>query len=341
MPVIGVDLGGTKLALALFSDEGEVLRREVAPLQGRQGAAVGALLAERTLALLDTAAGGGVEVGGVGVIVPGIYSAGSGRVWAPNIPGWGDYPLRRELQGRLGDGVVVTLDSDRAGYILGEVWQGVARGARNAIFVAVGTGIGAGILIEGQVLRGTRDIAGATGWLALDRPYRPEYRNWGCFEHHASGPGLVRVAREYLAGTPGHRGPLAQKPADQLTTADVFAAEEQGDELARRVFQNAVEFWGMAVANYVSLFDPEIVVLGGGVFGPAARFLERIRMEALKWAQPITMPQVRLEVSVLGTSAGLYGAGYLALLSIQDSGFGIQGESAASEPQRLPEAGSW
>ena len=102
---------------------------------------------------------------------------------------WDDYPLRDELQRALGSPTAVVIDSDRAAYILGETWQGAARGARDAIFLAVGTGIGAGILVDGRVLRGHADIAGAIGWMALDRPYRERYAGCGCFEGHAFGTG--------------------------------------------------------------------------------------------------------------------------------------------------------
>jgi glucokinase len=316
MAVIGVDLGGSKLALGVFAASGELLQRESAPLEQRGGAEVGVLLSDCVAELLDRASAAGSSVGAIGVAVPGIYYAESGRVWAPNIPGWEAYPLREELQAAVGTRAKVSVDSDRACYVLGDVWQGTAMGSRNAIFLAVGTGIGAGILIDGRVLRGQRDIAGAAGWLALDRPHRAEFARYGCLEAGASGPGIVRVARAVLAGSPDHAGPLGSKEPGSLTTADVFAAEAEGDPLARRVIDNAVELWGMAVANLVSLFDPDIVVFGGGVFGPAADYLERIRAEALRWAQPISMPQVRLAVSSLGSDAGLYGAGHLALRSL-------------------------
>ena len=327
MTVIGIDVGGTKIAAALFREDGELLARQQAQIGGRGGEEVSALIDEVVGRLFDSDEAKAAPPRALGAIVPGIYwseGPARGHVWAPNIPGWDDYPLLAELRALAdarvpgGRDVAVQVDSDRAGYILGETWLGVARGARNAIFVAVGTGIGAGILVDGRILRGARDIAGATGWLALDRPYRPGYREVGCFEYNASGPGIVRVARDYLADTPAYAGPLCELAArDSLTTAAVFEAADAGDDLATRVVDNAVSFWGMALANYVSLFDPEIVVFGGGVFGPAAKYLDRIRAEALLWGQPISMPRVRLAVSTLGGDAGLLGAGHLALRALE------------------------
>ena len=106
---------------------------------------------------------------------------------------------------------------------------------------------------------------------------------------------------------------MAQKNVDALTAVDVFDAYETEDELAMKVINNAIEYWGMAVANLVSIFNPEKIIFGGGVFGPALRWLDAIYEEARKWAQPISMLQVTLKGSALGNQAGLYGAAYLAL----------------------------
>jgi glucokinase len=317
MAVIGIDLGGTKLAAALFTRNGKVLWKTRVPLEGRQGTAVGELIRREMKDLLAAARAKRVDVAAIGVSVPGISYSRTGRVWAPNIPGWEDYPLRRELLAAVQDKRIrVVIDSDRACYILGETWRGVAKGCRNAIFLAVGTGIGAGILIDGRILRGAQDIAGAIGWLALDRPFRREYVGCGCFEHHASGAGLAKVANEILArrlSRTSKNPPLHRSTTPSFSSArDVFAAYDRRDPIAREVITQAVAFWGMAVANLVNLFNPETIIFGGGVFGPAARFLDDIYAEAKKWAQPISIKQVKLQASKLGGDAGLYGAGCLA-----------------------------
>lgn len=285
--VLALDLGGTKLAAALFNSHGKILRRESVVLAGRQGKDVGALISE-TIQQFQRSA----PIQAVGVAVPGIYRSNSGTVWAPNIPGWDDYPLLAELREQLGPNVPCAVESDRTCYILGEVWQGNAQGARNAVFVAVGTGIGAGIMVDGRIIRGRADITGAIGWMALERPYREEYRECGNFEYFASGPGIARAAG--------------------CTTEDAFASVATNAK-AREAIERAVAYWGMAVANLVSLLNPEVIVFGGGVFGPAAALLDDIYQEALKWAQPISIKQVRLVASRLGGDAGLYGAGRVAL----------------------------
>lgn len=312
--IIGIDLGGTKLAGALFTQQGRIIRRNLTPLAGRQGREVGKLICTTITDLLEFAAAKRIKVAAIGVSVPGIHYSRTGKVWAPNIPGWTNFPLRRELESLVrGKRIKVVIDSDRACYILGETWRGAAKGCSNAIFVAVGTGIGAGILVDGIIVRGAHDIAGAIGWLALDRPFRPAYVPCGCFEHHASGEGLAKVAKELARKRPGS---VAGQRTD-WTARDVFAGFARGDRLSKEVLSQAIQFWGMAVANLISLFDPEKIIFGGGVFGPASRFLKDIHAEAKKWAQPISIQKVRLQKSKLGPDAGLYGAGYRALRELR------------------------
>lgn len=307
--VIGIDLGGTKLAAALFSASGSLIRKDSVGLEGRTGAQVGELVTgavARFLALAES------PVSGIGLSVPGISRAKTGTVWAPNIPGWEDYPLVKEIRQVAGD-IPVSMDSDRGCCMLGEVWQGNARGCRDAIYLAVGTGIGAGILIDGKILRGAHDIAGSVGWMALDKPFQDKYVGCGCFEYYASGDGIAKLTREVLSRQTDYQGILKEDDAEKLTAHKVFDAFEKRDPVAIRVFDECIQYWGMAVANLISIFNPEKIIFGGGVFGPALQFLKPIQDEARKWAQPISMTQVRFESSGLRGDAAIYGAGFLAL----------------------------
>lgn len=311
---LGIDLGGTKIAGALFKAGGMASPKKVLYLEQRTGVQVGEQILDLIRYFLDWAADRGLAIERVGVAVPGIYYSKTGKVWAPNIPGWEDYPLYSELMAVLGPkGISLAIDSDRACYILGEAWKGAARGCRDAIFLAAGTGIGAGILVDGQILRGANDIAGAIGWLAVTQPYLPGYETYGCFEYHASGPGIARMAREILAREGRLLKGAEQAPPEQLTAKHVFDAFREGDPVAVTVIQRSIEFWGKASANLVSLFNPEKIIFGGGIFGPAVQFLDDIYLEAKKWGQPISMGLVSFEPSKFGSEAGLYGAGRLAL----------------------------
>ena len=314
MAVIAIDLGGTKLASALFSDSGDIIFRGKASLERRKGDEVRDLILREINILFQKSTEKKVPVSALGICVPGIAHAKTGTVWAPNIPGWEDYPLQDELKNRLGHhNINIKIDSDRACYILGEVWKGNAKGHSDVIFLSVGTGIGAGILVNNEVLRGAHDIAGAIGWMALNKPFRKEFVSCGCFEHNASGEGIAKVATEFLALGKYHDSILHIAGTNDLSAKDVFAAYESNDVLAIAVISQAIEYWGMAVANLVSLFNPAKIIFGGGVFGPAIKFLDAIYNEAKKWGQPISMGHVKLESAALGNEAGLYGAGFLAL----------------------------
>ncbi len=312
MAIIGVDLGGTKVAAALFDPSGKMFSKETVLLNGATGEAVGQLVVDviSTLKLRSP----GVTVDAIGICVPGIVYSKRDTVWAPNIPGWDEYPLKRQIAEAMDDpNLTICIESDRTCYILGEIWKGAARGCENAIYLAVGTGIGAGIMLDGHIIHGANDIVGATGWLALQYPYTEEYIPCGCFEYYASGNGIAIQAQRALRCVRNYTGALSKKPIEQITSHDVFAAYAEGDHIAAKVLDKAIEMWGMGAANLVSLFNPEKVIFGGGVFGPASMFIRRIYDEACKWGQPISMQQVEFCASEVQGEAALLGATYMAI----------------------------
>jgi glucokinase len=314
MSLLGIDIGGTKIAFAVFSGEGAIISRETILIEGRKGDEVGAVITGTIEKLQVGMTAEGHRIDSVGISIPGIYRNKTGTVWAPNIPGWDDYPLLDKAKDAAVD-IPVVIDNDRACSMLGEMWKGNAKGCRNAVFLAVGTGIGAGILVNGEILRGESDIAGATGWMALKTPFERKYSDCGCFEYYASGSGMVKVAMETAKEFNYYHGDLADINDEKLTAGDIFEAFENGDPVARRVVDQAIALWGMAVANFVSIFNPEKIILGGGIFGQAEKYLQQIKDEAARWAQPISFREVSVEVSVLKGDAGVYGAAYLALMN--------------------------
>ena len=309
---IGIDLGGTKISSAIFNREGDIIKKNLAYLENRGGREVGGLLQQQVGNLLNHASENNLKITGIGISVPGIAYQETGRVWAPNIAEWEDYPLRDDVLTLIRDQKInINIESDRACSVLGEVWKGKARGCKNVITLLVGTGIGAGIMSNGEIVRGYGDAAGAIGWLALDRPFREEYSKCGCFEYWASGNGIANVAREFIRKDSNYKGILKSIRSGEITSHDVFSAFESGDALACKVLDQAIECWGMTVANLVSLFNPEKIIFSGGIFGPALKFLDDIYKEAVKWAQPVSIQQVSLESSALGIEAVLYGAGWM------------------------------
>ncbi len=309
-----VDIGGTKIASALFTREGEISAGEKVAIDKVGGDAAAAQVRHEIVQLDEAALRAGGRLAAIGICVPGIAYSSSGRVWAPNVPGWDQFPLLDKIRGNAHSiRVPIVLESDRSAYVAGEAWRGAAAGARDAVFLAVGTGIGAGIISGGQILHGHEDIAGAVGWFGLDPDFKPEYAAMGSFEAEASGNSVARKARERLAtGRSSSMLDLAGGVIDSVTAEIVAAAARAGDPLALEIVAEVVTYLAMGVANIVSLLNPEVVVLGGGLFQAADVFLEPVRREFKRWAQPLAARSVRIEPSKLGEDAGLYGCGKLA-----------------------------
>ena len=318
----GIDVGGTKIASALFTREGEMSAGTKIAIDKAGGDAAAAQVGSAILALGEAARTSGGRLVAVGICVPGIAYSASGKVWAPNIPGWDQYPLLDKIRGHVPKGhVPVVLESDRSAYVAGEAWRGAAAGARDAVFLAVGTGIGAGIISGGRILHGHEDIAGAVGWFGLDPDFKPEYAAMGSFEAEASGNSVARKARERLEkGRPSAMLARTGGVIGAVTAEVVAAAARRGDPLALEVVADAVTYLAMGIANIVSILNPEVVVVGGGLFQAADLFLEPVRREFKRWAQPLAARSVRIEPSALGEEAGLYGCGRLAWIALEEGG---------------------
>ena len=321
--VIGLDVGGTKISAGIFEQDGNLVSKKIKQQSNLKGSQVVQLGVELVDDLSEEAKRRGFSVEALGVCVPGIYHPREKTVWAPNIAGWEDFPLHTQMTEMVKDpSLPIIIDCDRSCYILGECWQGVAKGCTDAIFMAVGTGIGAGILSGGHILTGHSGAAGAIGWLALEPSYDNKYDLYGNFEYYASGNGLARSALETLNKHQDYNGLLASIPSHQLSSHDVFRALEQNDKVAKIVIEKAIEYWGMTIANLVSIFNPQKIILGGGIFGPGVQFIGKILEQAQNWAQPISFGEVELVESALKGDAGLYGAGYQAIMALSNNRHG-------------------
>jgi glucokinase len=304
--VLAVDIGGTKIAAARVTGEGYIAsrRRETTATAGP-----GAVIDQLTHLLGGLRDESDEPVLAVGVGIPAVLEPGSDRViWGPNLPGFRNVSLRESLESVLHLPVYIEYDGHTA--VLGEWWRGAGRGFQNVVFVIVGTGIGGGMVLDGRLYRGTDRLAGAAGWFTLaTQPgeEEPEHRR-GHWEMLAAGPGITRRALEGLAaGRPSRLSP------QDLTAEQVFDAARAGDVFAQEIVSETARIIGIGVANIVSLVNPELVILGGGVGTQADLILEPVRRLVRAQAQPVSGRSVRIEVSQLGEDAGLLGAAYTAL----------------------------
>ncbi len=308
--VLVADLGGTKLAVAVLDRDGKLLARRTAPVNFSSHEAP----LHQMVQMAAEISGGRYSFRAAGVAVPGLVRP-NGAVWAPNIPGWDKFPLARAVRKRLR--VPVVVESDRNAAVLGEAWRGAGRGKSDIVVLIAGTGIGAGIISGGQLLRGAHELSGCAGWMAVSDADNSDVRKFGGLEAFAAGPAVVRAA--HLDVVAGCGGRLGKCDPERITSEEVAELARAGDATARRIFRRVGRMLGLAAANLISLFDPQVIALTGGLAGAADLFWDELAETALSRCQPIAARQVRLCVSGLGANGNLLGVGHLAWKVVAES----------------------
>ena len=304
--VLAVDLGGTKCSAAIVDRKGRIVsqRSDSVDLSSSFGPVHQILDLAKQLAAPREPKNAFVAAA---VAVPGLVRP-SGTVWAPNLPGWQRMPLAARLKRSLS--IPVLVESDRNAAVLGECWRGTARGKFDVIVLMIGTGIGAGILSGGRIIRGAHELSGCAGWLTVTRELVPATESIGELESLTAGPAIAEAARQRLRD--GEKGSLSELEASRITAHEVATAARQGDPLARDIYARAGRLLGFGVANIVSLFNPQVVVIGGGLAAAADLYLEHLRSAMFERAQPLAARRVKLVVSKLGGAANLLGCARLA-----------------------------
>ena len=298
---IGIDLGGTNLRAAAFDESGQLLQKVSGstPVEAGPEAVIADMV--RSAELLRTELGR-EALAGIGVGVPGNIDMKTGTVlvWN-NVPAFNGYPTRDELSHRLNTPVILENDANSAA--LGEQWMGAGRGVDDLVMLAIGTGIGGGIISQGRILHGHIGMAAELGHITVVPNGNPcGCGNRGCVEKHASATAIGAMARNLGLGA-------------NLTAQDVHALAEQGDPRALSVFRSAGESLGIALASLINIFNAPLYLLGGGVsaawdhFAPA--MLAEIEQRSLTYR--LTRKTTRIERATLGGDGGLYGAASLPL----------------------------
>ena len=312
--ILGVDVGGTTTAVGLVTRDGEVVVDASAATQAASRdpvETVVALIAEVTPPPRQSAR----AIRAVGVGVPGPVDADRGIVGEPvtHVPELAGRALAAELGDRVG--LPVFVDNDVNALALGEATLGIARGARSLVVLSTGTGIGAGIVLEGRLVRGAAGFGGELGHtpVKFDGP-----RCWcglrGCLAFYASGRGIADVARSRVGADP--RGALIQAAGGDpsgITAAMVFRAAEDGDELAASIVDEACQALGAMIGTIVNGLNPEALIVTGGVVESFARLEARIRRAAAEYAFPRALAATRLEIVPGDKRASVRGAAALAL----------------------------
>jgi glucokinase len=312
--IIGVDLGGTNIVVGAMPVDGS---REIGirtlPTRAEMGADA---VADRIAAMvenviLDVRKETGAEREdfiGVGIGSPGPLDRERGIVVVtPNL-GWRDYPLRDEISKRLG--MRATLDNDANCATLGEWWCGAAKGGRNVIGITIGTGIGGGLILDGRLYHGASDVAGEIGHTSIDSTGRRcKCGNYGCLEAYCSGPAIAERAREAIES---EESPTLMELADgdpnRITAAIVYEAARMGDMVAREVVRDTGRFLGTGLANLMNIFNPDTIVLAGGVTQAGDALFAPLRAEVRRRAFKPAVEVCRIVPGALPISAGVVGA---------------------------------
>jgi glucokinase len=310
--ILGIDIGGTNLVAGCVAADGMslegLLSESTRPEEGADGVVARLFsIARRSMDALAAAVPGAV-VRGVGVGAPGPLDTHRGVVLlTPNL-GWVNFPLRD----RVADGLRLptSLDNDANCAVLGEHWRGAAQGARHAIGITIGTGIGGGLILDGQLHHGASDCAGEIGHTTIEmNGRRCACGNYGCLEAYASGPAIARRAMEAVeSGAESSLRELMQANPTSVTAQVVYEAANAGDALAREVVQDTARFLGAGIANLVNVFNPEVVVVCGGVTQAGDSLFVPLRREVSRRAFKPAVDVCRIVPGALAGSAGVYGA---------------------------------
>ena len=310
--VLGIDIGGTNLVVGAVAEDGSALHAlRSEPTRPEEGSdAVLRRLGAMGRAAMDETrkAVPGAEFAGVGAGAPGPLDTRRGVVLlTPNL-GWVNLPLRQLLQDALG--VPARIDNDANCAVLGEWWRGAARGAKQVIGITIGTGIGGGIIVDGRLYHGASDCAGEIGHTTVEvNGRRCKCGNYGCLEAYASGPAIARRAVEAIeAGQSSKLPDYVDGALEKITAQTVYQAAHDGDELAEEVVGDTAKFLGAGIANMINIFNPEIVVVFGGVTYAGERLFGPLRREVAKRAFKPAVAVCRIVPAELTGAAGVYGA---------------------------------
>jgi len=321
--VIGIDIGGTNLVVGAVREDGSGLGTVLSqPTRSEEGpdsvlarlTIIANTVIEETLSKQPEA-----EVIGVGIGAPGPLDTSSGVVFlTPNLA-WVDLPLRQRMADALG--YPATLDNDANCAILGEWWQGAARGAQHALGVTIGTGIGGGVITNGALYHGASDCAGELGHTSLDLQGRKcKCGNYGCLEAYASGPAIALRAVEAIeVGEPSVMLEHAGGDTARITAEIVYQAAQAGDNVALEVVRDTARYLGTGIANFVNIFNPEVVVVCGGVTRAGERLFAPLRQEVARRAFKPAVAACRIVAGELPGTAGVYGAA-ASFLQLRDAG---------------------
>lgn len=313
--IIGIDLGGTKISGALANFNGDIFSKCTLPTKAEEGEEA---VLERIIAVgkrvLEESKVNKDDVLAIGIGCPGILNLKEGKiVTTPNLP-FRDFNVIKPLKDKFN--IPVYLDNDANVAAIGEYVFGAGKGTNNMVFITVSTGIGGGAVLNGKIYRGNTCNALEIGHMTLEKDGpRCNCGNYGCAEALASGTAIGRAANEAIKN--GEKTSLANY--EKVTSFEVFKEAEKGDEVAQKVLNKALNYLGICVANVITSFDPEVVIIGGGVSKGGQIVFDKINEVVKDRCFEAMWKSTNIVPAALGTDAGVIGAIALAIMERKDT----------------------
>jgi len=308
---LGVDIGGTKVAVGVVNREGAILAQQRAPMIANGSAEAGL---DAVINAIDSMLSSSpLEIDRIGICAPGPLDPEQGIVLnPPNVPCWRNFPLAERVSAKYQ--VPVKVDNDANAAALAETLWGAARGFRFVFYATIGTGIGSGIVFDGSIYHGKTGSAGEGGHVSID--YRGPVcacGKRGCIEILAAGPAIGIRARAKVAAEPSRGALLVSLAGDvgAVTSETVGRAYAQGDSLAKEILVETVELLAPWLGNIVDLFDPDVIVIGGGVAAMLKPFFEELKLQIPKWCVNPHVSEIPLVMAHYGADAGIAGGAAL------------------------------
>ena len=308
--VIGVDLGGTKISTAISTIEGNILANVVLPTKAEEGEA--AVLGRIMQSIDEVIIGSSIsiaEVEAIGIGSPGPLDAKKGIIiTTPNLP-FKDYNLVQPLKEKYN--IPVYLDNDANAAAIGEYMFGAGKGKESIVYFTVSTGVGGGAVLDGKVYRGHTSNALEIGHTTVD-PNGPRCNcgNLGCLEAMSSGTAIAKKGKEAVSTNVE----TSLKKYDTITSYEVFKEAEAGDEVAKDIIDNALTYLGIGVANAIATFDPEMIIIGGGVSKAGDIVFDTVKKVVNKRCFKSMAESCEIVPAGLGSDAGVVGAVALAII---------------------------
>ena len=315
--LVGVDLGGTTIKMAFISQYGEILHKwEIPTNTNEAGKHITTDIAKAIDKKLDELNESKTRLEAIGMGAPGPVNMANGLIYEAVNLGWKDYPLKDLLEVETGLPVVVDNDANLAA--IGEMWKGAGDGSKDLICVTLGTGVGGGIISNGEVVHGINGAGGEIGHIAViaEGGAPCNCGKTGCLETIASATGIVRIAKEKIVENPSSR--LANEASTHgLSAKLIFDLVKENDPTAQSVIDYIASHLGLALANLANALNPEKIVIGGGVSRAGDTLLNPVMKHFEKHLFARTKVGVQVALATLGNDAGVIGAAYLAKTKVK------------------------